>query len=102
MIHYSCDRCRKTIDAQETRFIVQLEVHAAMDPLELDEEEDDRDYLEEIQEILERLDEGDDIEPLRRYGSGHHTYDLCPDCYRKFIQNPVGSDSHAHIGFSPN
>jgi hypothetical protein len=102
MIHYSCDRCRKTIDAQETRYVVQLEVHVALEPVELDEEDDDRDYLEEIQEILEKLDDSDDIETPRRHTSGHRTFDLCPDCYRKFIQNPVGSDSHAQIGFSSN
>jgi hypothetical protein len=102
MIHYSCDRCRKTIDPQdEVRYIVNLEVHAAIEPVDLDEDEDDRDYLEEIQEILEKLEDVAD-EPIRRHGSSQRTFDLCPACYRKFIQNPVGSDLHAQLGFSSN
>ena len=68
MIHYSCDRCKRTLDAeQDLRYVVRIEIHAAMEPVEVDEFEDDRDHLVEIQEILERLDDaesdaiGDDI-----------------------------------------
>jgi hypothetical protein len=101
MIHYSCDRCRKVIDPnEEVRYVVNVEAHATMEPFVFDEIEDDRDYLAEIQGILEQLDDTD-------AGSGssnfqRRTYDLCPDCYRKFMQNPVGLESPAHIGFSPN
>ena len=102
MIHYSCDRCRRTIDAkEEVRYVVKVEVHAAMEPIELDQEDDDRDYLSEIQDILERLDDSE--QDLAVDDSFHRrTYDLCPECYRKYMQNPVGCDTHAHIGFSPN
>jgi hypothetical protein len=106
MIHYSCDRCRKTIDPnEEIRYVVKLEVHVALDPLEVDEETSDRDYLDEIQENLEKSPLNpleDDCDPPPRHESGQRTYDLCPACYRKFSQNPVGSDLHAPIGFSSN
>jgi hypothetical protein len=102
MIHYSCDRCRRVIDpADELRYVVTLEVQAAMDPLEADEPDDDRDHLLEVQEILERVDDadsaviGDEIYQKRRY-------DLCPGCYQKFIKNPIGSESPAHLDFSQN
>ena len=67
----------------------------------LDEIEDDRDHLTEIQEILERLEDsesdqvGDDVYQKRRY-------DLCPECHREFIKNPVGRERTAPLGFSPN
>jgi hypothetical protein len=107
MIHYSCDRCRKTIDpSDEIRYVVKLEVHVALDPLEGEEETSDRDYLEEIQENLEKAAfhqlEDDDCDLTARHASGTGTYDLCPACFRKFSQNPVGSDLHAPIGFSSN
>ena len=29
-------------------------------------------------------------------------YDLCPDCYQKYIKNPIGRETPAHLGFSQN
>jgi len=87
--------------SEDLRYAVTIEVQAVMDPLDVDEAEDDRDHLLEIQEILERLDDaenemiGDDIYQKRRH-------DLCPDCYRKFIKNPLGRETPAHLGFSQN
>ncbi len=59
-IHYSCDRCKRIINPEEDlRYVVKLEVEAAMEPLEVDEFDDDRDHLMEVQEILERLEDSD-------------------------------------------
>ena len=102
MIHYSCDRCKRPINPEdELRYVVKLEVQAAMEPIDSDELEDDRDHLLEIQEILERLEAeeneqiSDDIYQQRRY-------DLCADCYRQYIKNPVGAETAMHLGFSQN
>ena len=102
MIHYSCDRCKRPLDpSEDLRYAVTIEVQAVMDPLDVDEAEDDRDHLLEIQEILERLDDaesemiGNDIYQKRRH-------DLCAECYRKFIKNPLGREAPAHLGFSQN
>ena len=103
MIHHTCDRCKRVIDPeQEPRYIVRLEIEAAMDPLHEDELEDDRDHLLEIDEMLERADAvdcgdlGEAIYQKRRY-------DLCPQCYRKFAGNPLGREKKAaSLGFSHN
>jgi len=102
MIHYSCDRCKRVLDTDEDlRYVVKLEVYAALEPLDMDEVEDDRDHLLEIEEILERIDDadseciGDDI-----YQKQH--FDLCSDCYRKYIRNPIGRDLPVQFGFSQN
>ena len=103
MIHYSCDRCKRTIDPEQAlRYLVRIEVEAVMDPLHEGEAPDDRDHLLEIDEILERVDAaespdiGDDIYQNRRY-------DLCPQCFRKFMQNPVGREKKtSSLGFSSN
>ncbi len=101
MIHYSCDRCRKTIDPkEEIRYVIKLDAHAALEPIEAEEIEDDRDYLGEIQDILEGMDDED--VSLHEPQACRSSYDLCPECFRKFMQNPLGCDAHAHIGFSPN
>jgi len=102
MIHFTCARCRRVIDAaQELRYVVRMEIEAVMDPIHEDEPEDDRDHLREIDEILERVDPsqidamGDDIYQNRRY-------DLCPQCYRKFTANPLARERKAVLGFSHN
>jgi hypothetical protein len=102
MIHYSCDRCKRVIEPeQDLRYVVRIEIEAAMDPLHEGEVQDDRDHLMEIDEILERVDAsespdiGDEIFERKRY-------DLCPQCFRKFIQNPVGREKRAPLGYSQN
>jgi hypothetical protein len=102
MIHYSCDRCKRIINPEEDlRYVVKLEVEAAMEPVEVDEFDDDRDHLLEVQEILECLEDSDselvsdDLYQRRRF-------DLCADCYRCFIKDPLGQDARARFGFSQN
>ena len=102
MIHYACDRCKRVIDPDdEVRYVVRMEVQAVFESTEAEENDDDRDHLLEIHEILERLDcedselGGEDVYHRRRF-------DLCSDCYRKFTQNPVGREAATQFGFSKN
>lgn len=102
MIHFSCDRCKRMIDPEdELRYVVKLEVCAAMEPVDAADLEDDRDHLLEVQEILERLEAdeddniGDDVYQKKQF-------DLCPRCYREYIKNPLGREQPVHLGFSAN
>jgi len=102
MIRYSCDLCGRELDPQDDlRYVVKIEVYAAFDPAAADDEDDDREHLEEIQDILERMEEssseqiGDDVYQQLRF-------DLCPDCRRKFIKNPLGRELAKAFGFSSN
>ena len=102
MIHYSCDRCKRILDPEEDlRYVVKIEVQAALEPVDLDETEDDRDHLVEIQEVLERLEDDDDYE-LGEDVYSKRRFDLCPECYRKFMKNPIGREVAAQLGFSQN
>jgi len=101
MIRYSCDLCKRDLDPEEDlRYVVKIEVYAAFDPVAT-EEEDDRDHLQEIQDILERLDDseseyvGDDVYQQLRF-------DLCPECRRRFIKSPLGREAVKAVGFSEN
>ena len=103
MIHYSCDRCGRTIDTtEELRYVVRMEVEAVMEPIADEQvDDDDRDHLMEIAEILERSDAEQD--PL--IGSGVYErkrYDLCCDCHRKFMKAPVGHYATKQLDFSQN
>ncbi len=101
MIRYTCDLCKRELDAQEDlRYVVKMEVYAAFDPV-TDQGDDDRDHLQEIQDILERLEDaesdqiGDEVYQQLRF-------DLCSDCRRKFTRNPLGHETADIFGFSKN
>ena len=99
MIQYSCDLCKRPLDSQDDlRYVVKVEVYAALDPVEMD---DDTDNLQEIHEILERMEDlendqiGDDVYQQLRF-------DLCPECRKKFLKNPLGRKLVEQFDFSPN
>lgn len=91
MIRYICDLCQCEIDPQhESSYVVQMEMYAApaADEARIDE---DRDHLEDFQEVLERYDEFDEDGALL----GNDTYrkkrfDLCTACCKRFLQDPLG------------
>ena len=102
MIHFSCDRCKRMLDPNDdVRYILKVEAYPATEPLEVNEIEDDRDHLSEIQEILERMDDAE----IQCVGDGlnqKQRFDLCADCYKEFIKNPVGRELAIQLGFSQN
>jgi len=101
MIRYSCDLCKRDLDSEhDLRYVVKMEVFAAMDRCT---DDDDGDHLEELQDIIEcREDAADDeigediCQQLR--------FDLCPECRDKFIKHPLGRENLAAtaVGFSKN
>ena len=102
MIRYSCDLCKRDLDPdQDLRYVVKMEVYAAFDPAVCDEEDDDRDHLQEIQDILERLGDaeseqiGEDVYRQLRF-------DLCPECRKKFVKNPLARETAKVLDFSEN
>lgn len=99
MIQYSCDICKRPLDSNDDlRYIVKMEIYAALDPIEMD---DDTDNLREIHEILERIEDvdsdrvGDDVYQQLRF-------DLCPECRKKFLKNPLGRKTIEQFDFSQN
>ena len=101
MIHYSCDRCKRILDpAQDLRYVIKINAQVALEPLDNHDSPDDRDYLEEVQELLEELADANDDDialglPVQK------RFDLCIDCYRKYLQNPLGEPA-VQVGFSSN
>jgi len=101
MIHYTCDCCKRRIDADdELRFVVRLEVYAALDPME-DETDDDQDHLLEIQEVLEGLDDPLEVEVCDEV---YHQkrFDLCNECRQRFVKDPLGRLTPQSFNFSKN
>lgn len=101
MIHYTCDRCKRQINTtDQTRYIVQIDIQTAAGEPEA-EFEDDIDHLNELHQILEGMHDVPAHE--QDVDSCHHgRYDLCPECHRQFLKNPLGRDAVLTLGFSNN
>ena len=98
MIHFTCDLCKQEIDSDDLRYVVKLEIFAAMDPAECEDSDDDRDHLLEVQDLLEGLNDdqvGDDLYKQTQY-------DLCPHCARQYRRDPLGRDLSKQLQFSAN
>ncbi|TWU44116.1 hypothetical protein Q31b_16510 [Novipirellula aureliae] len=101
MIHYTCDRCKREIDAcHETRYTVRIEIQASSDPALADFDED-IDHLTELHQVLEGIAD-DDLDFPLSLPAQIVRYDLCPECHQQFLKNPLGRDAMMAIGFSNN
>jgi hypothetical protein len=104
MLHYSCDLCKRSIDPHaDVRHVVKIEVFQALDDEQVcgcdtASAVDDADHLDDVQDMLERLDDVGmldvDTQSLR--------FDLCDDCRRKFLRNPLGVKPGKQHDFSNN
>jgi len=101
MMHFTCDCCKQPIDPDsEMRYVVKLEVYGAMGLCD-DDLDEDRDHLEELQDILERVEDaeddclGDDVYQQLRF-------DLCSHCRKKFVRNPLAGAAPQQFDFSKN
>ena len=104
MIRCYCDLCKKEINPREhLHYIVRMEVYAAFDPAdEYDcDDSDDRNHLEEIQDMLDAI-EDEDLEEASREVYHKMRFDLCAECRRKFMRNPLGRDLLNRSRFSEN
>lgn len=102
MIHYTCDLCQRSIEPRsELRYVVKMEVYAAVEESECEDIFEEEDHLEEIQDILQRLEDseddrlGDDVYKTMRF-------DLCAGCRQKFLKNPLAREVPKQFDFSEN
>lgn len=102
MIQYCCDRCKRVLDStDELRYVVRIEIEAKFDGSN-DEPDEDRDHLLELDEVLERLENSSDSDSIDDDLYRRQRFDLCPECYRKYLKNPLGRELSAPLGFSNN
>ncbi|QDT72478.1 hypothetical protein [Lacipirellula limnantheis] len=101
MLHFTCDCCKRPINPeQELRYVVRVEVYAALDPMQ-EETDDEHDHLQEIQDILDRLDDADD-DRISDEVYQQKRYDLCSNCRSAYVKNPLGRVALHELGFSQN
>lgn len=117
MIHYTCDLCGKRIDDDRAeRFAVRMEIYPAFDPDRITASDLDEDHLEAVARVLQQEEEADadsdadadcddgssprpDGDPL---AAKAFRFDLCANCQRKFVSDPLGRASLRTLNFSAN
>ncbi len=103
MIHYNCDMCGKSLVPEEDdRYVVKIEIYAACDSMEVDDDEGLIDDFEEEDE--EDEEEVDNIDPEEMDGVEYKTfrYDLCSKCHSRYMQDPLSINSIRRGRFSEN
>ncbi len=104
MIHYNCDMCGKSLVPEEDdRYVVKIEIYAACDSMEVDDDEGLIDDFEEEDEEDEE-EEVDNIDPEEMDGVEYKTfrYDLCSKCHSRYMQDPLSINSIRRGRFSEN
>lgn len=104
MIHYNCDMCGKSLVPEEDdRYVVKIEIYAACDSMEVD---DDEGLIDDFEEEDEEDDEEevDNIDPEEVDGVEYKTfrYDLCSKCHSRYMQDPLSINSIRRGRFSEN
>jgi len=91
MIRYFCNLCQRELDpGHDGSYLVRMEVYRAHSTEEVPID-DDRDHLEDFQEVLQRYDEFEEDGPfLGSDSSRKERFHLCGPCGKRFLQDPLG------------
>ena len=86
----ACDICGKTLLLDEdVRYIVNIEVFAAADPMELTADDLKKDFRKEYRELIQRLRKMDP-EKVQDTVYRHFRFELCPACQKNYLKDPLG------------
>ncbi|MCI0642577.1 MAG: hypothetical protein L0Y72_30840 [Gemmataceae bacterium] len=100
MMHFTCDHCGKELTpGEDQRFVVRIEACAAEDSQDLTEADLEEGHLQAVSEMLQEMeDEGLQFdEPAKTF-----RYDLCGECHKRFIHDPLGKEHLSKLYFSKN
>lgn len=102
MVHVTCDLCGNILQqGMDQHFVVHLEVYSAHDPTQLNEDDLDRDYVDELNEMLSQASTLEEAEQLVPTTQQRH-FDLCMECKEKFLRDPLHRESDLKLDFSEN
>jgi len=89
VLKLTCDLCGKTLLLDEdVRYTVIIEVFAAYDPLELTEEDLQKDYRKELRALVERMKT---LDPEKAQDGVYRRFEfqLCPRCQKEYLRDPL-------------
>lgn len=88
MIQFQCDGCGKEISTGSLRYIVNIDVRAAYDKLEIGLAELVQDHRREILALIESL-ANKSSEEVEASVYKKFKLDLCPSCQKIYLLNPL-------------
>jgi hypothetical protein len=102
--HYVCDLCQRVLESDEERFVLRMEAcgDGESDVDQRGKIDGDRDYLEEIDDLLERGGDLESGEPLEDDSQPLVEYHLCDACHQRFLLDPLGRRKTPQLNFSKN
>ena len=84
-----CDMCGKELLVDEdVRYIANIEVYAAYDPLELTADDLAKDHKAELTRLVEKL-KGVDAKDAEDSVHKRIVLNLCPGCQKVYIRDPL-------------
>ncbi len=87
-----CDRCGETLLLDsDVRYRVKIEVFAAYDPLEISKNDLQQNIEGKMEKLIRQMEKMDP-EELQDQVHRSFEYDLCPDCQRDFLRDPLGKN----------
>ncbi|MCC6420641.1 MAG: hypothetical protein IT429_20580 [Gemmataceae bacterium] len=102
MLRVTCDLCGKELrPGEDHRYVVKIEAYPAHDPTEITEADLDEDHMEELSAALREL-EANDASPVLAEPYKNFRFDLCCECHKRFVQNPLAKEAVQKFDFSPN
>jgi hypothetical protein len=81
--------CGARIERNELRYVLQMSLFAAYDTLQIELTDLQKDYEDEIRDLVEKMREMDPKE-LEEDVVKQYSFDLCRRCQQKFKRNPLG------------
>lgn len=81
--------CGARIEQKELRYVLKMNIFAAYDTLEIELTDLEKDYEDEIRELVEKMKQMDPKQ-LEEDVFKQYNFDLCRQCQQRFIRNPLG------------
>jgi hypothetical protein len=81
--------------------VVKIEAYPGFDPTEIKEDDLDDDPMEAVTDMMQR-DEALSSDELSAALRKSFRFDLCPECHRKFVSDPLGKEAIRSFDFSKN
>ena len=102
MMHFSCDLCGKMIQpGDDQRYVVRIEAYPAQDPPLITDADLEDDHMEEVSQLLRNM-EDDDNPDANDEAAKAFRFDLCPECHKRFVRDPLGKEQVHKLFFSKN
>ncbi|MDA0836085.1 MAG: hypothetical protein O2955_20665 [Planctomycetota bacterium] len=99
MLHFTCDLCGSPMN--DHRYVVKVSVYPAFDPEEITEDDVEADHLKDVSDVLEQMEASGKLE-LEDCSAKSLRFDLCPECRKKYLKDPLARDSGRRLKFSQN